>query len=120
MEVEGNIARLEMHLARIEVPGFPRWHPLDEMRRARLELPGGALPELPPDDRIAARAIALRRQKKMSLADSILAATALLHRLPLVTRNEAERIRVTLYQMCAETRLLPDALGMWLRFSRRC
>ncbi|MEI7822443.1 MAG: type II toxin-antitoxin system VapC family toxin [Verrucomicrobiota bacterium] len=76
-------------VSRIEVLGFPRWHLLEEMRRARLELLVGALPELPLDDRIAARAIALRRQKKMSLADSILAATALLHRLPLVTRNEA-------------------------------
>ena len=68
----------------------PRWHLLDETRRARLELPVGALPELPLDDRIAARAVELRRQKNMNLANSILAATALLHRLPLVTRNEAE------------------------------
>ena len=107
-------------VSRIEVPGFPRWHLLDETRRARLELLVGAVPELPLDDRIAARVIELRRQKKMSLADSILAATALRHRLPLVTQNEAERRRVTPYQMSAETRLLPDASGMWLRFSRRC
>ena len=42
-------------VSRIEVLGFPRWHLLDEMRRARLELLVGALPELPLDDRIAAR-----------------------------------------------------------------
>ncbi len=76
-------------VSRIEVLGFPRWNLLDETRCARLELLVGALPELPLDDRIAARAIDLRRQKKMSLADSIIAATALLHRLPLVTRNAA-------------------------------
>ncbi len=42
-------------VSRIEVLGFPRWHLLDEMRRTRLELLVGALPELPLDDRIAAR-----------------------------------------------------------------
>ena len=40
-------------VSRIEVPGFPRWHLLAEMRRARLELLVGAPPELPLDDRIA-------------------------------------------------------------------
>ncbi len=36
---------------------------------------------------MAARAITLRQQRKMGLGDSIIAATALVHGLALVTRN---------------------------------
>jgi predicted nucleic acid-binding protein len=49
-----------------------------------------AVVELPLDQRIAERAIELRRQKKRSLADAIIAATALVYEMPLVTRNERD------------------------------
>lgn len=39
------------------------------------------------DDSVAARAITLRQQRKMGLGDAIIAATALVHGLTLVTRN---------------------------------
>ena len=45
------------------------------------------LPELGLDAEIAERAIALRQQRKMGLGDAIIAATALVHGLTLVTRN---------------------------------
>ena len=39
------------------------------------------------DDSVAARAITLRQERKMGLGDAIIAATALVHGLRLVTRN---------------------------------
>lgn len=74
-------------VSRIEVLGFPRWDALDEGRRARLESLINGMPELALDSRVAERAIELRREKKMSLGDSIIAATALIYQMPLVTRN---------------------------------
>ncbi len=45
------------------------------------------LPELPLSPAVVTAAITLRQQRKMGLGDSIIAATALVHGLPLVTRN---------------------------------
>lgn len=42
------------------------------------------------DDEVIERAIGLRQQKKMSLGDAIIAATALEYGVPLVTRNEGD------------------------------
>jgi predicted nucleic acid-binding protein len=39
------------------------------------------------EEPIIVRAIELRQERKMGLADAIIAATALVHQLPLVTRN---------------------------------
>jgi len=41
----------------------------------------------PVDSTVAERAVVLRQQRKMGLGDAIIAATALVHDLPLVTRN---------------------------------
>ena len=67
--------------------GFPGFDNLSEDRRARLHDIVASMVELELNERVIQRAIALRQQKKMSLADAVVAATALAHDLPLVTRN---------------------------------
>jgi hypothetical protein len=42
------------------------------------------------DETVIDRAIALRQVRNVGLADAIIAATALVHALPLVTRNTAD------------------------------
>ena len=42
---------------------------------------------LPIDQDVLDQAVTLRRQQKMSLGDALVAATALVHRLPLATHN---------------------------------
>ena len=64
--------------------GFHRLHPDD---RASFESFFRAAEILPLTDPVVQEAIRLRQQRKMSLGDSIIAATALQHRRTLVTRN---------------------------------
>lgn len=71
-------------VTRIETLGF---HRLSEVERGWLEIAFGRMRILPLDDQVEQRAIELRQQKKMALGDAIIAATALVHGLKLVTRN---------------------------------
>ena len=45
---------------------------------------------LPIDQEVLDQAVRLRQQQKMSLGDALVAATALVHRLPLATHNVAD------------------------------
>ena len=74
-------------VSRIEVLGFPGFGNLSEDRRSRLHEIVASMMELEMDERVIQGAIALRQQKKMSLADAIIAATALAYDMALVTRN---------------------------------
>lgn len=71
----------------IEVLGFHRLQPAD---RAVLERFFQAAEILPLSETVAREAVRLRQQRKMSLGDSIIAATALMHGRTLVTRNTGD------------------------------
>jgi predicted nucleic acid-binding protein len=79
-------------VTRIETLGF---HRLSEIERSWLETAFERMRILNLDHAVAARAIALRQEQKMGLADAIIAATALVHNLPLVTRNEGDFKHIT-------------------------
>lgn len=68
----------------IEVLGY---HRLEEAERRLLEQFFKAAEVVPLSDTIAARAVRLRQQRRMSLGDSIVAATAIEHGKRLVTHN---------------------------------
>ncbi len=71
-------------VTRIETLGF---HRLSETERGWLEAAFDRMRVLPLDDRVEQKAIELRQQKRMALGDAVIAATALVHGLKLVTRN---------------------------------
>ena len=79
-------------MTRIEVYGFTGLKPEEE---AALDILFRRLTVHPLDAAVVERAIALRQERKMGLADAIIAATALVHNLQLVTRNEEDFRNVT-------------------------
>jgi predicted nucleic acid-binding protein len=68
----------------IEVLGY---HQLTQQERAYFEEFFEAAPVLEISQKVVERAVQLRQLRRMSLGDSLIAATALVHRLTLVTRN---------------------------------
>lgn len=71
-------------IAQIEVLGY---HQLKQVEKTFLENFFNTIPIIPLNDAIALKAIELRQRKPISLADSILAATALTYDLTLFTEN---------------------------------
>jgi len=71
-------------VTQIEVYGFTGLKPEEN---TALDILFRRLTVHPLDAAVTARAITLRQENKMGLADAIIAATALVHDLPLVTRN---------------------------------
>ena len=68
----------------IETLGY---HRLSEAERDGLQAAIARMKVLALSDGVMERAISLRQQRRIGLADAIIAATALVHDLPLVTRN---------------------------------
>lgn len=68
----------------VEALGF---HGLQPMERAGLERFFASARMLPLDMPVLDEAVRLRQQRKMSLGDSLIAAIALVHELPLATRD---------------------------------
>ena len=71
-------------VSRIEALGFPG---ISAEEKAALEGALQSLLETGLTEAVATRAISLRQERKMGLADSIIAATALVSGVSLVTRN---------------------------------
>ncbi|MEO6789072.1 MAG: type II toxin-antitoxin system VapC family toxin [Chthoniobacteraceae bacterium] len=78
-------------VTRIETLGF---HRLSETECTWLSAAIQRMLVLPLTKAVEERAIALRQERKMGLADAIIAATALVHGLTLVTRNMDDFIHV--------------------------
>lgn len=71
-------------IARVEALGFQS---ITAGERERMDKVFAWVEVLPVDDAVADAAILLRQARRMKLGDALIAATALLYDLPLVTRN---------------------------------
>lgn len=74
-------------ISRVEALGFPGLTPNEEVALRQLFAVSRSFPL---SEEVIEQAISLRRTKKSAVADAVIAATALIYGLPLVTRNERD------------------------------
>ncbi|GAB3794558.1 hypothetical protein GCM10028819_08630 [Spirosoma humi] len=74
-------------ITKLEVVGFSK---LNHVEKWQLEEFFNNISTLPITDQVITEAIRLRQQRKRSLGDSIIAATALLYNQPILTNNTAD------------------------------
>ncbi len=86
LQTNQNIVRVSL-ISTIEVLGFSRLTSKDKLT---FETYLNSVGILPITNEIITEAIRLRQQRKRSLGDSIIAATALLYSLPILTNNTAD------------------------------
>ncbi len=91
-------------VSQIEVLGY---HQLQQVERTFLENFFNAIPIIPLNDAVATKAIELRQRKPISLADAIIAATALTYDLTLFTDNIKDYTGIKGLKILS----LKDALG---------
>lgn len=71
-------------IIKVETLGFAR---IEDFERANLAAFLAAIDLLPVDDAVIEYAIVLRQRRNMGLGDALIAGTALVHGLELITRN---------------------------------
>lgn len=90
-------------ITRIELLG---WKPEDPEFEADLVEFINQSTEYPLTEEVAQKTIELRRQVKIKLPDAIIAATALVHRLTLVSDNDVDFLRVPKLRYINPARLM--------------
>jgi predicted nucleic acid-binding protein len=85
-----NIFTHSFHISSITKIELLGWHRIDENQRTQIAEFLSKATVFYVDEEIERITIRLKQEKKMPIADAIIAATALLHKLILVTRNEAD------------------------------
>lgn len=75
---------------RIEVLGYPGFRHISQKSKQRLRDLLASLKDFELTDDVIERAIPLRQERRMGIADAIVAATAVVHNIELATRNTSD------------------------------
>ena len=88
--VREQLKQFELSSSKISIMEVLGFHKLDPLEKVEYELFFNHIKLYDITDPIIQQATKLRQTKKMSLGDAIISATAIVHRLPLMTRNSRD------------------------------